>query len=104
MTDKKHTTVSYLQSYVAEKPTMGGADHYMLKLIEEVGELAKAVGKDKRRVGTVKDTIDEELWYVIYYCIRLANYYGVDLEKTIRDKEILNKEKYGFSAVFETGR
>ena len=47
MTDEKHTTVSYLQSYVAEKPTMGGADHYMLKLIEEVGELAKAVAKTK---------------------------------------------------------
>ena len=103
-TDHPHTTVAYLQSYVADKPTMGGADHYMLKLMEEVGELAKAVGKDRRRTDGVKVTIDEELWDVIYYCVRLANYYGVDLEKTIRDKEEINKAKYGFDADFEPGR
>ena len=104
MSVEKHTTISYLQSYVAEKPTQGGPDHYMLKLMEECGELAKAVRKDQRRTDGVKDTIDEELWDVIYYCVRLANYYGVDLEKTIRDKEVLNREKYGFEAVFEPGR
>ena len=104
MADEKHTTISYLQAYVASKPTQGAADHYMLKLMEECGELAKAVRKDQRRTEGVKDTIDEELWDVIYYCVRLANYYGIDLEKTIADKEKINREKYGFDVLFEPGK
>ena len=43
-------------------------DKYMLKLIEEVGELAEVIRKNKRREKgeTIKGTIEEELQDVLY--------------------------------------
>ncbi len=101
------TTVKYLQAYIREK------DHhpelkqlYFMKLAEEVGELSRAMRKEAvRREGeTVKGTVDEELWDVIYYAIALANCYDIDLETVIRDKEALNCIKYGSNVQFEQGR
>ena len=101
------TTVKYLQSYIRAK------DHhpelkkdYFLKLAEEVGELAKAMRKDLRPTapGAVKETIDEELWDVVYYALAIANCYDIDLEQVIAEKEALNQKKYHTVFPFETGR
>ncbi len=102
-----NTTVQYLQEYVKAKdfrPEL--KKDYFLKLSEEVGELAKAIREDLTRVetGTVQSAIAEELWDVIYYAVALANCYGIDLEKTIAEKEELNRIKYGQETRFETGR
>ena len=78
-------------------------DKYFYKLSEEVGELAKAIRKDNRleQIGTIKGTIEEELYDVLYYVICLANMYNIDLEKCMLLKEQLNAEKYGRKSIFD---
>ncbi len=96
-------TVSYLQEYIKSKdfhPEL--KELYFMKLAEEVGELARAMRKDLRpeTEGAVKETVEEELWDVIYYILAIANIYEIDLEKVIPAKEKLNNEKYGNSIRF----
>ncbi|MCZ8521803.1 MazG nucleotide pyrophosphohydrolase domain-containing protein [Paenibacillus caseinilyticus] len=73
---------------------------YYLKLIEETGELAEAIRKDKREAdtGTIKGTIEEELYDVLYYIAALANVYEIDLETCFRHKEQINKAKWNKEA------
>ena len=101
------TTIKYLQNYIKSK------DHhpelikdYFLKLSEEVGELARAMRKNLARGESegIKETIDEELWDVIYYSLAIANCYDIDLESVIKEKEELNNEKYNTGIVFEENR
>lgn len=101
------TTIKYLQNYIKSKDYNPQAvKDYFLKLSEEVGELSKAIRKDLLREPseTVKETIDEELWDVVYYCIAIANCYNIDLEQTIKDKEELNSRKYNTECMFEENR
>ena len=74
-----------------------------LKLTEETGELSEAIRKNKIRKenSSVKGTVDEEIWDVIYYAIAIANCYDIDLEKAIKDKEKINAEKYKSNVVFQ---
>lgn len=71
--------------------------HYLAKLMEEVGELARAMRQDVRwaETGQIKGTLDEELYDVLYYVAALANLYDVDLEAVMRVKDRLAAEKYG---------
>lgn len=91
-------TLRELQAYIRNK------DHhpalklqYLQKLVEEVGELARAMRKDVRYSEThhIKGTLDEELYDVLYYVVALANTYDVDLEETMRLKEPIGAMKYG---------
>ncbi len=70
---------------------------YFLKLVEEVGELSRVIRKGKTfensQSDTIKGTIDEELYDVIYYCLALANIYDIDMEQAISLKEVINKER-----------
>lgn len=78
-------------------------DKYFYKLCEEVGELAKVIRKDKRleHSETIKDTVEEELYDVLYYVICLANMYEIDLTKCAILKEKLNSEKYNRKSIFD---
>ena len=101
------TTIKYLQDYIKAKdyhPEL--KKDYFLKLSEEVGELAKAIRKDLVRVegDHIKETIDEELWDVIYYALALANCYNIDIEEVIKVKEDINNAKYNTGIVFEENR
>lgn len=101
------TTINYLQEYIKSKdnhPEL--VKDYFLKLTEETGELSEAVRKNKIRIdnSSVKGTIDEEIWDVIYYAIAIANCYDIVLEKTIKDKEKINAEKYNSDVVFQENR
>ncbi|MHC0039392.1 MazG nucleotide pyrophosphohydrolase domain-containing protein [Pseudoneobacillus sp. C159] len=94
---EKNMTIKELQNYIMDKdykPELKNA--YFQKLIEEVGELAAVLRKDIRmeQQGTIKGTIEEELYDVLYYVVGLANIYDIDLEKCFHLKEELNKEKY----------
>lgn len=91
-------TMRGLQEYIRSK------DHhpelklqYFQKLVEEVGELAKAIRKETRYCDTqnVKGTLEEELYDVLYYVVALSNTYDVDLETIMRLKEPLSSAKYG---------
>lgn len=78
-------------------------DKYFYKLTEEVGELAKVIRKDKRLANseTIKDTVEEELYDVLYYVICLANMYEIDLTQCAILKEKLNSEKYNRKSIFD---
>lgn len=102
-----NTTLRYLQSYIKEKdyrPEL--LKDYFLKLSEEVGELATAMRKNVlyKDNGSIKGTIDEEIWDVIYYALAIANCYDIDVENTIKVKEKINNKKYNTGIVFEENR
>ena len=91
-------TLKGLQDYIKAKDFRPDLKHaYFLKLIEEVGELADVIRKDKRLSSseTIKGTIEEEIYDVLYYTVALANVYDIDLTRCMRLKEQLNREKYG---------
>lgn len=69
---------------------------YLTKLVEEVGEVARALRSQVRwrDTGEIKGTLDEELFDVLYYVAALANLYEVDLEAVLRAKDALNAAKY----------
>ncbi len=101
------TTIKYLQNYIKSKDyNKEQVNEYFLKLAGEVGEVADAIRKNKVRAenGGIKDTIDEELWDVIYYVITIANCYDIDLETVIKEKEAINNVKYNTGIEFEEGR
>lgn len=77
-------------------------DKYMLKLMEEVGELAEAVRKNKRMQDdqNIKGTIEEELQDVLYYIVCLANVNDIDLQNCIYLKEKINCKKYNRKNMF----
>lgn len=102
-----NTTLRYLQSYIKEKdyrPEL--LKDYFLKLSEEVGELATAMRKNVlyKDNDSIKGTIDEEIWDVIYYALAIANCYNIDVENTIKVKEKINNKKYNTGIVFEENR
>ncbi|GIP37754.1 nucleotide pyrophosphohydrolase [Paenibacillus sp. J31TS4] len=91
-------TLSKLQQYIKE--TDHDPDHkhrYFLKLVEEVGELSEVIRKDSRmkETGTIKGTIEEELYDVLYYVAALANVYEIELEDCFVHKEKINRVKWG---------
>ncbi len=95
-------TIENMQEYLNEKykrtkpEEMKNTQRYFLKLIEEVGELAEVIRKDKRMVdNNIKGTIEEELSDVLYYVLMIANTYNIDLEDCFRKKEELNRIRYG---------
>ena len=96
-------SISYLQAYIkANDHVPEKRDRYFMKLVEETGELSRAIRKDALRAedGGVKGTIGEELWDVIYYALALANCYDIDMEAVIPQKEALNNKKYGDKTPF----
>jgi len=97
-------TISYLQQYIKSKDFHPEEqEKYFMKLAEEIGELSRAMRKDLRpqSEGAIKETVEEELWDIIYYILAIANTYEIDLEKVIPIKERINNEKYGNSIKFE---
>lgn len=97
-------TLKYLQSYIREKDYNPDAvSGYFLKLTEETGELARAIRKNLRPSDPeqIKETIEEELWDVIYYVLAIANCYGIDLEEVIPRKEQINNAKYRTGMTFD---
>ncbi len=98
-------TLNYLQKAIQKIDgiTLGDskpADKYFMKFIEEVGELSECVRKNKRMTdNNIKDTVEEELYDVLYYIICLANVYDIDLEKSIFLKEEINSKKYNRKSI-----
>lgn len=101
------TSVKYLQEYIKAKDNKPELKKdYFLKLAEETGELAKAMRKDvlHKDSDSIKGTIDEEIWDVIYYALAIANCYDIDVESVIKIKEEINNKKYNTGIIFEENR
>lgn len=101
--DKNITLKSLQKSISKVDHTNDAIDKYFYKLSEEVGELARAIRKDLRLKdsNTIKNTVEEELYDVLYYVICLANMMNIDLEECARLKENINVEKYNRPNIFE---
>lgn len=100
---KGEITISYLQEYIKSKdydPEL--VKDYFLKLTEETGELSRAIRKNLRPNDNfqIKETIEEELWDIIYYVLAIANCYDINLEKIIPIKEKINNQKYNSGISF----
>lgn len=101
------TTIKYLQNYIKENdyhPEL--VKDYFLKLSEEVGELSRAIRKGVKAdiPNELNETIDEELWDVIYYALAIANVYDIDIEQVIKNKSEMNESRYPTKVKFEEGR
>ncbi len=96
-------TISDLQLLIKQIDHKNNSiDKYFYKLTEEVGELAQSIRKDKRlHNNSIKGTVEEELYDVLYYVICLANMYDINLEECMFLKEKLNAEKYNRKSIFD---
>ena len=95
-------TLKRIQEYLKEKymickpGEIKNTQRYFLKLIEETGELAEVIRKEKRMLDNcIKGTIEEELSDVLYYVVMIANTYDIDLEECFKLKEEYNAKRYG---------
>ncbi|MEZ3420862.1 MAG: hypothetical protein K1V95_02935 [Eubacterium sp.] len=101
------TSIKYLQEYIKSKDYKSEmVKDYFLKLSEEVGELSRAMRKSSFYADgeSIKGTVDEELWDVIYYALAIANCYDIDVEKVIKIKEAINNKKYNSPVEFEENK
>lgn len=95
-------TIKYLQEYIKSKDYDPDAKkEYFLKLSEEIGELARVIrrGAPPATEASLKGTVEEELWDIIYYTLAIANTYDIDVEKWIPIKEAINNKKYNNNTV-----
>ena len=101
---KKELSIKELQKCIKNINHKNNSNEkYMLKLMEEVGELAEVVRKNKRMEAgkTIKGTIEEELQDVLYYIICIANLNNIDLQECIYLKEEINCQKYNRKNMLE---
>ena len=105
--EKGKITIRYLQKYYQSKK--GQLDNYdpmtmYVKLVEEMGELARHIIRGEKHANgpeDIKDSIEEELYDILYYTLMLANKENVDLETWIPLKEELNNIRYPSGVVFD---
>ena len=105
---KGEITIRYMQEYLRHK--QGQYDHTedtsmcFIKIAEEVGELARAKLRGERTAKgaeDLKDSINEELYDILYYTLCYANAKGIDLETWIPIKEKINNERYPSGIEFD---
>jgi NTP pyrophosphatase (non-canonical NTP hydrolase) len=69
----------------------------LMLLMEECGELARACRKHTKVKSSDnhqgQDLLEHELADVFLYLISISNYFKIDLEKAVRDKEEINKQR-----------
>jgi NTP pyrophosphatase (non-canonical NTP hydrolase) len=66
-------------------------------MVEEVGELARALRKREKLVrhGSYPDSSEaQELADVFLYVVHMANVLELDLAHIVRDKEVINLKKF----------
>jgi len=93
----KEMTINELQAHVKEidhKPEY--KMQVMLKLVEEIGELAVEVRRESVSGLTtdLKQKIKYELYDILHYVNHMANIYGINLDDAIIEKDKINEKKY----------
>ena len=100
----ENTSLDEIQSYIKKVVEFRGFSNQsiqetMLLLLEETGELAKAVRKaaTKMSVDTDKlqnyDTVESEVADVFFVLAAICNQLDVNLLKALKDKELKNCER-----------
>ncbi len=93
----RNMSIKDLQKHVKE------IDHHpeakmeiMLKLVEEVGELAVEVRRESSWGMTSErlTNLKYELYDVLHFVNHIANIYDIDLEEAIIEKDKINEIKY----------
>ena len=101
---KADNTLMQVQEYIKEVITLRGfseqnIEKTMLLLTEEIGELAKAIRKEKTSMSIDKtkienyDTIESEVADVFIVLCSICNKLNVDLFSALKDKEKVNIER-----------
>jgi NTP pyrophosphatase (non-canonical NTP hydrolase) len=67
-----------------------------LKLTEEIGEVAEAVLRIEKKglTNENKKMLSHELYDVLHFMGQLANHYGIDLEESLIEKDLINSKRY----------
>lgn len=97
----QNLTIQDYQRYVADmvkerRFDQSEVSRIVLLLMEEVGELAKAIRKaEGMRTDARSERFDvaHEAVDVFIYLLNICNIYGIDLEKAFQDKEAINKQR-----------
>lgn len=93
---RRHLTLKELQDYVQDMIRLRGFEEEsigdaLLLLVEEVGELAKAIrnllGLKFSRKRDLRKNVKEELADCLIYLLDVANLAKIDLEKAFQEKE-----------------
>ena len=100
---KENPTLADFQAYARAMEKERGFENetiveQCLLLGEEVGELFKAVRKNKTKLSfdhknSKANELADELADIMIYLFCISNKLKIDLEKAIRDKERINKER-----------
>ncbi|MFR7545331.1 MAG: hypothetical protein ACLUWN_05275 [Clostridia bacterium] len=100
---KVDLTIKKLQECILKiENKKNSKEKYMLKLVEKVGKLAKAIDEDARMKNKeINGTIEGELQDILYYVTCLSNLYEMDLEECIYLKEEINCKKNDRENVFK---
>ena len=93
---ERNITIKEVQEYVKSKGIwksyMGDKSAWLLKFMEESGELAKAILQNYPRAKdrAYENTLDEEFGDVLFCLCAIANLYDVDIEKwfIVKQQEI----------------
>jgi len=101
---EKNITIKELQEYVKSKGVwefeIDNKNAWLLKFMEESGELAKAILQNypHGEGRNYKNTIDEEFGDVLFCLCAIANSYDVDIEKwfIIKQQEIDKKHNTNY--------
>lgn len=98
---KPKPTLQDFQRYIAKMVEIRGFDKETLPevfmlFMEECGEMAKAArkrSKIKKHKGSKDFNIKHEVADVFMYLLDICNYLKIDLEKSFREKEEINKKR-----------
>jgi len=99
---KDNPTLRDFQNYIAEMVKERGFDkenisEIFMLFLEECGEMAKAARKTqniKSDKNSEQFHLDHEIADVFIYLLDICNHYNIDLEKSFRDKEEINKKRF----------
>ena len=102
-----HITIKALESYLAHRYGGWGIDQSMfMKLVEEIGEVAEVLnmrsGRKAENQEDLQAQLANELVDVIHYAVAIAAINGIDLNKTLIEKDKKAALKYHHDTNLET--